>query len=714
MSLATKVMLGLVLGIAVGVFFGDQLAFLGVAGRVFIQLLQMAVLPFVAVSLSAGLGSLTPGGWRSLLRYAGGFLLLIWAGTLLIVVSAPVAFPQWPAASFFSATLVEARNEFDFLQLYIPANPFRSLADGVVPAVVVFSLAFGLALMGSERKQPLLEMLQSTQDALRRLASGVVHLAPYGIFAVAADAAGNMAPELLAGLQVYVITYIVLALLVGLGILPGLVAAVTPLSYRQVLAPARDALVTAFATGSLFIVLPLLADRARTQLKQRGANDAAERQVDVVVPIAFTLAGAGKLLGLIFVLYAGWQSGFPIAPAQYPALAAAGLFSSFAGSVVSLPFLLDLFHVPADTFQLYLVVDSVIGNRFSALAGSSHALALATLAGCGAAGWVRFEPRRFAVWALVSVIATAVVLGAVRLGFQKFDSPYQGYRTFIQRTFLLPTMPWRDRDEPPELEAGRSSDTLTRLRNRGVLRVGYARDRLPYAFRNEAGELVGFDVEMAHAMARDLGVRVDFFRVEPAQLPALLDEGRLDIVMTGLAITPERLERMSLSPAYLQETLAFIVRDYRRDEFRSRDAVLSNPDLKLAVPERGYYEAKIRALLPHTEIHSIASPRDFFRAEEGTFDGLVFAAEAGSTWTLIYPQYTVAVLRPDPLRVPVGYATARDDRRMAEFVDAWIQLKRSDRTIDRLFTYWFEGKDPERKARRWSVARDVLGWDPYP
>jgi Na+/H+-dicarboxylate symporter/ABC-type amino acid transport substrate-binding protein len=709
MTLAAKVLVGLTAGVALGVFFGEEVAFLGILGRAFVLLLQMAVLPYVAVSLIAGLGSLTANRWQSLLRYAGGFLLVIWAIALASVLIAPIAFPDWPLASYFSSNLVEKREAFDFLGLYIPSNPFRALSDGVVPAVVVFSLTLGLALTGSPRKQPLLDALLGAQDGLRRLTGAVVELAPYGIFAIAAEAAGTIAPDRLAGLQVYVVTYVALSLLMTFGVLPALVAAVTPLSYRDVLDRGRDALVTAFATGSLFVVLPMIADRARSLLAERGADEEACRQVDVVVPIAFTLAGTGKLMGLVFVLYAGWQSGYPVTPSEMPTFAATGLFSSFAGSAVSLPFLLDLFRVPSDLFQLYLVVDSVVGNRFSALTGSVHALAISLLAGCGAAGMVRLDLRRLGVWAVVCLVAVTGSLGLVGAGFQLLLDPYSGYRAFIQRSFLMPTVPWRDRASLPDPVPRPSRDALQRIRDRGTLHVGYSPDKLPYAFRNEAGELVGFDIEMAHALARDLRVRVDFFRTDAARFPELLDSGVLDVAMTGLAITPERLERMALSTPVLYETLALIVRDHRRDEFRSREAIESLEDVHLAVPGRGYYATKVASFLPGARVTIVDSPRVFLRAEEGTFDALVFAAEAGSAWTLIYPEFTVAVPHPDLLRVPVGYATARDDRRLADFIDAWLVLKRSDRTIARLFGYWFEGKEPPGRSRRWSVAEDVLG-----
>ena len=53
---------------------------------------------------------------------------------------------------------------------------------------------------------------------------------------------------------------------------------------------------------------------------------------------------------------------------------------------------------------------------------------------------------------------------------------------------------------------------------------------------------------------------------------------------------------------------------------------------------------------------------------------------------------------------------ARGDEGMLDFLDSWIELKRRDRTLDRLFDYWMRGRDEERRQPRWSVIRDVLHW----
>ncbi|UCG13513.1 MAG: hypothetical protein JSU72_03265 [Deltaproteobacteria bacterium] len=60
-------------------------------------------------------------------------------------------------------------------------------------------------------------------------------------------------------------------------------------------------------------------------------------------------------------------------------------------------------------------------------------------------------------------------------------------------------------------------------------------------------------------------------------------------------------------------------------------------------------------------------------------DALVYSAEAGSAWSQLYPDYTVAIPLPDLLAVPLGYAMARGDRETADFVSGWIDLKKERR-----------------------------------
>jgi ABC-type amino acid transport substrate-binding protein len=305
-----------------------------------------------------------------------------------------------------------------------------------------------------------------------------------------------------------------------------------------------------------------------------------------------------------------------------------------------------------------------------------------------------------------------VALGAVRATFELQERPYEGYELFMGRSLLLGPAAASEASVPPEggLEGGDDRPTLQRIQSDGVLRVGYAEDRLPFVFRNHAGELVGLDVEMMNVLARDLESRVEFVLIDRDHADRLLDEGAVDIVIGGWAVTPQRLQRIGFSAPYLDSSLAFVVPDHRREEFSSRDRVKALTPLRLGVPKGAYLPTKVQEYLPEAEIVLLDSPRQFFTERDQKLDALVYSAEAGSAWTLVYPEYSVAVPHPDSLASPVAFGVARGDREFADFLSAWVGLKQKDHTISRLFAYWIEGQSPAGKRRRWCVIRDVLGW----
>ena len=132
MTFTKQILLGLVLGLAVGVFLGEYASPFSLAGDIFIALLQMTVLPYIIVSLIANLGRISWAQSRSLLVSAIGVLAaLLFIGMVMLAVI-PLAFPDWQQASFFSTALTEASRAFDVVALYIPANPFSSMANNVV------------------------------------------------------------------------------------------------------------------------------------------------------------------------------------------------------------------------------------------------------------------------------------------------------------------------------------------------------------------------------------------------------------------------------------------------------------------------------------------------------------------------------------------------------------------------------------------------------
>ncbi len=304
-SFGNRILVGLALGIATGLFLGDHAAPLQLAANAYVRLLQMTVLPYVTVSLVVGIGSLDPATARRLFLRVGALTLALWGLALGAVFLMPLVFPSLESASFFSTTLVETPPPVDFVALYIPSNPFHSLANSIVPAVVLFSGLLGIALMGVPGKEGLIGPLRTVESALARANRLVVRLTPYGLFAIAAHTAGTMDLDQAARLRVFQISYAALALLLSLWVFPGLVACLTPIPALRVLESTRNVLITAFITGELFIVLPALIERTRALLEEHEpADPEGAAAPDVIVPAFYNFPHSAKMLSLSFVLFA--------------------------------------------------------------------------------------------------------------------------------------------------------------------------------------------------------------------------------------------------------------------------------------------------------------------------------------------------------------------------------------------------------------------------
>ena len=713
LSLSSQIASALAAGILFGIFLGEMAGFLSVVADGYIKLLQMTVLPYVTVSLISGLGTLQYQQAKTLFFRVGGLMVLLWSLTFILVLLMPLSFPSWESASFFSTALVQPKQEFDFINLYIPANPFHSLANNVVPAVVLFSALIGIALIGIEKKEPLIEVLNILNRALTAATRFVVRLTPIGLFAIAANAAGTMSVAEFGQLQVFFVSYISMAVLLTFWLLPGLVSALTSIPHREILGASKDALMTAFATGNLFIVLPILSQTSKELLLKHNLIDEGDTTTDIIVPASFNFPHTGKVLSLSFILFAGWFAGAPIAAGQYPAFAATGIMSFFGSVNVAVPFLLDLFRIPADMFELFIAT-GVINSRFGTLVAAMHVVVLAVAGTCAARGTIVWSLRRLMRFAVVSLALIALTFGTTKYLFTSLlEQQYHRDQIIAGMHLLRKRVPAEvhreESDTSPPVDPTRSQ--LEQIRERGVLRVGYfVADSLPYAYFNRAGELVGFDVEMAHILAEELGVMLEFVPADRFRLEAQLQSAYCDVVMSGFAITTPRAAAMALSAPYLHETVAFLVPDHRRGDFATRESVLAQTGLRVGIPVPAA-QAIAESFLPDTaQIVPMEDITNRFEERMAEIDALLLTAERGSFWTLLHPAYSVVVPQPNLVEIPVAYPVARGDQELARFMTRWIELKKGDGTLDALYDYWILGKNTEPRTPRWSILRDVLHW----
>jgi len=716
LSLSVRIIAGLVLGILVGLFFGEPAVLLQPVADIYIRLMQMTVLPYLVMSLIIGFGQLEPTQAKRLAVRGGLLLLLVWVLVLAVIVAMPAAFPVMESASFFSNALVEPKKPFSIADLYFTSNPFHSLSNAVIPAVVLFSSMIGIGLIGLENRERVLDTLRVLNASIIRITRFIVGLTPYGVFAIGAVTAGTMTPETFVRLEVYFITFGIASLLLAFLVLPLLVTALTPFRYREVVGIGREALVTAFVTSNAFIVLPILVERTRMLLKQHGLlSQESDSAAEILVPIMFNFPNAGRLLTLLFIPFAAWLAGSSLSAADYSSLVAVGLPSYFAKAQVALPFLMDFFALPHDLFQLYIPT-TIVSGKFDSMVTAMNLLVFALLGAAAMGGFLVVERRRLLAAAAIMLGATAVSVTAARLILDAtIDTSYhkhEALRSMHAPRAISSAIVHRDRSSVQRDDAGRGPATPAQIQQRGTLRIGYDTANLPFTFFNMDDELVGFDVELAENLAQSFGVRAEFVPIEWRQLPELLADGIID-VMPGTWYRPFWFPSLRLSVPYMTGTMGLAVRDERRHEFDSVEVLHRSHGLRIGVPlDISQVKYSMERYFGNADVEFVTLEfwQPFFEGKHPELDAFLVPAEHGAAWTLLHPAYTMVVPQPDPVKVPSAFGLALDAGELTDAVNEWVVFASNEGMIDRAYDYWILGKGAETKRPRWSIVRDVLGW----
>ena len=117
----------------------------------------------------------------------------------------------------------------------------------------------------------------------------------------------------------------------------------------------------------------------------------------------------------------------------------------------------------------------------------------------------------------------------------------------------------------------------------------------------------------------------------------------------------------------------------------------------------------VKRSLPNADIMLLETYREFLTDNPKGVGALVISAKAGSAWTIIYPSYSVVVPEPH-IKAHAALAMPLGDSDFADFVEDWLELKKTSGFISKLYDKWILGKSEEQKKPRWSIIRDVLHW----
>jgi polar amino acid transport system substrate-binding protein len=236
--------------------------------------------------------------------------------------------------------------------------------------------------------------------------------------------------------------------------------------------------------------------------------------------------------------------------------------------------------------------------------------------------------------------------------------------------------------------------TVEQVIKRGVLRVGMS-TFVPWAMSDKAGNLIGFEIDVATRLAQDMGVKVEFVPTKWAGIiPALLT-GKFDVIIGGMGITAQRNLKVNFSIPYDYSGVAVVAHRQLAAGF-SRLEDLNHPEVTVTARLGSTSAAAATKLLPKAQ-------KRFFDDESQVIqelvNGKVHALLAGTP----LPTYQ-ALKHPDKLflpikgaitREPIGFVVRKGDFDTLNFFDNWIRLVEAEGWLAERKAYWFETQDWE-------------------
>jgi len=237
---------------------------------------------------------------------------------------------------------------------------------------------------------------------------------------------------------------------------------------------------------------------------------------------------------------------------------------------------------------------------------------------------------------------------------------------------------------------GLTSSTLDRIARRGILRVGSAADMPPLNMLNKAGVPMGLDVDLARDIAAAMGVRLKMvIKPFPELLPALR-AGDVDMVISGMVITPERNMKAAFVGPYLVSGITLLT------PFKSpvADADIANLNAEAfayAALKNSAAASLVRQMMPKARLMTVNSyPAAVDLVLAGKADAMVADYRVCVLALLRHPNQGL-VSRVTPLTyAPLGIALPKGDAQTINWVTNFLENLRESNGLVKLKAKWFE------------------------
>lgn len=237
-----------------------------------------------------------------------------------------------------------------------------------------------------------------------------------------------------------------------------------------------------------------------------------------------------------------------------------------------------------------------------------------------------------------------------------------------------------------------SESTIEQVLKRGVLRVGMS-TFVPWAMKDKTGKLIGFEIDVATRLARDMGVRAEFVPTKWAGIiPALLT-GKFDVIIGGMGIRPNRNLKVNFSMPYDYSGMSMVAHKKLAAGFKSLED-FNNSDVTIAARLGSTAATAAKKFMPKAKLRLFDDESQSYQELlNGNAHAVVGLTPTPAFHAIRQAKKLFLPLKETFTKEPIGFAVRKGDFDTLNFLNNWIRVVEAEGWLKERKHYWFETRD---------------------
>ncbi len=234
--------------------------------------------------------------------------------------------------------------------------------------------------------------------------------------------------------------------------------------------------------------------------------------------------------------------------------------------------------------------------------------------------------------------------------------------------------------------------TIEAIMKRGVIKVGMD-TFVPWAMKNKEGKFIGFEIDVANRLAKDMGVKVEFVPTKWAGIiPALLTN-KFDVIIGGMGIRPQRALKVNFTIPYDYSGMSMVASKKLAAGFDSLDD-FNKPDVQIAVKLGTTAAMAAKKYMPNAKLRMFDDEAQAYQElRNGNVHAVVGSAPRPAYEAIKYADSLFLPLEGTFTKEPIGFALRKGDPDTLAFFNSWITGVQMEGWLDEMHYYWFETRD---------------------